>query len=391
MAKNSIFLLLICTLISGIAGLSSATERTFLEDTSATVESCDAPAPDSFHVTNAGTNFVNLIWQPAWPSATQTLVILKNDTYTNAWVSVDTIYNLSGSSYTFSNAQYGSTYRFVIATNCSNGEVSERTATIDHIELILDLTIAGLTPINPVTVPGVCPEIDYPAYNWVGFKIQNFNEFASASTLYEFKTNTENGNLYPVIKRVNYDGPMMAVAKSFLGTELKYPTWAIPIIRVFGSYSFVVRQYKDEINYITVGKVEVTLQQNPDKVKICIDSSEPWNPSYIITPLIAEMANGFTPSGNESQTCINCGLNEVIKAQSPFKDILNVFLPPSFVKRLPIKFQMLSLNGEVVIEHQFEAVSDPISISTEMLPRGFYMLRIEANGETQILKTIKAD
>ncbi len=394
MAKNLLFLLLICSLYLGIASFSAAPERTSFEGTSTNVESCDAPAPDSFRVTNAGTNFVNLMWQPAWPSATQTLAILKKNTNSNSWESVDTIYNLAGASYTFSNAEYGSTYRFVIATNCTNGGISERTSTIDHVELILDLTIAGRTPVNPVIVPGLCPTIFYQAYNWVGFKIQTIPAgFIPISTLYEFTTSIDNnGNLYPVIKRVNPSGPIYAVGAP-LGGTVTYPKSPSPlVITIYGPTSFMVRHYLSETNFIPVGNVHVNLVEsgNGNTVQICIDDPN-WNQGYTLLPLIASMANGIAPPNGSDISNDRFSFSKNFKAQNPFNEMLNIFVSQDFTSEGNASIRLITLSGQTVFEQHLEISNELISIPTNMVAPGFYILRIENNGETQALKVFKIE
>jgi len=393
MAKKLLFSTFYFVLPLVLSSILTAAEPTPYENTPPlTVFACDAPAPDSFHVESAGTNYINLAWKQVWLGATYTLVVLKENPATNSWEYISTFYNIPGSSYTFANAEYGSKYRFKIATNCASGEPSSRISIIDHIEIILDLTISGRNPISPTVVPGLCPAIKYQEFKWVGFKIQLGDNLIPTSTLYEFTPGKENGFLYPIIKRVNQDGPIFAVGPTpFAG--ITFPTNPIPlVVRIFGSSSFLVRHYLSPTSWVIVGYVKVTIVGSSagNTVQICIDDPN-WNQAYKLIPLTAQMANGFAPPNGSDKSNSHDAFHNEFKAQNPFNDMLNIFIPNCSSSEEHAFIRLIALNGQPILEHHFDTLNEVITVPTNQIAPGFYILEIETIYETKALKVFKAE
>jgi hypothetical protein len=120
MANNLLFSLFFSILQLIAAPIFAPDDLKSSDEKSLTSDDCSAPAPDSFRVTTEGVHFVSLAWHPMWVGATHTLTQLKKVVGTEAWVPVDTFLNIPGGSFTVTNLEYGSKYRFVIATNCSS-------------------------------------------------------------------------------------------------------------------------------------------------------------------------------------------------------------------------------------------------------------------------------
>ncbi|MDX1913670.1 MAG: T9SS type A sorting domain-containing protein, partial [Saprospiraceae bacterium] len=76
-------------------------------------------------------------------------------------------------------------------------------------------------------------------------------------------------------------------------------------------------------------------------------------------------------------------------APNPFKDELDVLLDR--VADTPVRLQLVNLQGQFVLDQEMEAGQSAYSLSTAQLPRGFYLLRVEADGETQVLKVVKSE
>ncbi|MDX1912475.1 MAG: fibronectin type III domain-containing protein, partial [Saprospiraceae bacterium] len=111
-------------------------------------ETCSLPAPDSFRITSIGGDFISLAWNPISTGALHTLVVLE-ETNQGGWTNFGLFQNLGGSSFTVDGLTGGNKYRFILATNCSNGDPSTLTAIVDGIALIVDLVLASRVPINP--------------------------------------------------------------------------------------------------------------------------------------------------------------------------------------------------------------------------------------------------
>ncbi|MFN0213298.1 MAG: T9SS type A sorting domain-containing protein [Saprospiraceae bacterium] len=74
---------------------------------------------------------------------------------------------------------------------------------------------------------------------------------------------------------------------------------------------------------------------------------------------------------------------------NPFSEVLEVFLPASAAQQ--ISLQLFNLSGQKVLDQRFTGGQEQYSLSTEGLSTGFYLLRIEADGEVQTLKVVKSE
>jgi len=353
------------------------------------LEICNAAAPDSFRVESGGSTFVTLAWSPAWVGAEHTLKVYKKNEDTSAWDLINTFYDVPGASVTVSSLQYAAEHRFIIATNCISGEPSELTSSIDHINLILDLMVAGRNPVNPVPVQGMCSMINYQNYNWVGFVIKVSNSFTPTSTLYEFKAEYDNnGNLYPVIKRVQEYGPIMALGKPQGWPAFAYPKKTAPqVVRIDGSTTFLVRHYYTETDFIPVGEVTVNLVEGfPNTIIFCPNPN--WNLAYEFRPLTAQLANGFSAGGNLlGKTDFRIDLE--VKVQSPFTDFIQIFLPLGLSMEEPMVINIMSLDGQILFQQKVNSLSEMILVPTHSLANGLYLIRIETKQGIQTHKAVK--
>lgn len=76
-------------------------------------------------------------------------------------------------------------------------------------------------------------------------------------------------------------------------------------------------------------------------------------------------------------------------APNPFKDELDVLLDR--VADTPVRLQLVNLHGQLVLDQEMEAGQSLYQLSTAQIPRGFYLLRVEVDGETQVLKVVKSE
>ncbi|MBC7776388.1 MAG: T9SS type A sorting domain-containing protein, partial [Phycisphaerae bacterium] len=74
---------------------------------------------------------------------------------------------------------------------------------------------------------------------------------------------------------------------------------------------------------------------------------------------------------------------------NPFSELLDIF--PGNPTAESIHLQMYNLSGQKVLDQQFAGGQEQYSLSTAGLSTGFYLLRIEADGEVQTLKVVKSE
>jgi hypothetical protein len=74
---------------------------------------------------------------------------------------------------------------------------------------------------------------------------------------------------------------------------------------------------------------------------------------------------------------------------NPFNDRLQVWVDDPSVES--VQCQLFNINGQKVLDQQFQGAQDTYELITENLANGFYLLRVEANGMVQTLRVIKAE
>lgn len=347
-------------------------------------DECTAPAPDSFRITSIGGNFIGLAWTPAWVGATHTLVVLENNG-AGGWITLDTIHDLPGASYTVYGLESGKMYRFIIATNCINGEPSSLKAIIDGIALIVDLAIGGRMPNEPEAT--TCIKIPL-SKNWKGFKVGHNSAGISIANHFEFviPEGTATGiNSFstPEIRRVLRDHPIVAIDQ-----DKKWPICSNPVRKDVTLPFQIVRLFGSGPDFESIGWID--LDQNSNSISLCPrynDPDYPWNYAYTFVALVAQTATVLPDCDGRSYNGLV--VHTDIKAQSPFGEMLHVFFPQPFSGANKANFRLLNMKGQVVMEQQIELVSSEVAFPFESLASGVYVLQIETELETQTLKVIK--
>lgn len=348
-------------------------------------DQCFAPAPTDFRITSVGGNFISLAWTPALSGATHTLKVFENDGL-GSWVYLTTYHNVQGSSHTADVLESGTEYRFVIATNCNTGEPSELTAIIDGITLIVDLVINGRRPAIPVSVD--CENIPLN-FDWIGYKIhyvlegqriENFFEFVAvdgSSTANSFFSKVE-------IRRAFRDNSIVAI-----DPFEDWPTCDVPAFFDVGASFRMARLINGGPDKEFIGWIDL-YQSSSSKIYMCPnldDQDLPWKTEYVFSALIAPKASVLP--GCEGRSEVNTVIYQNVKAQSPFDEVLNVFLPDSFLSNGRCIFRLFNLKGQILMEQNIKLVSPQVAFPIELLNPGVYMLQIESEGEIQIAKVVK--
>jgi len=342
---------------------------------------CDAPAPDDFQVANIGSDFVSLAWVPAWVGAVHTLEISIEDS--DNWVTLMINYNVPGASFTLYNLDPGY-YRARIVTNCSTGETSSNLSEVQFEFKIIDLSTAGRIPMNPVSVDD-CEKIDYLNHEWVGFEVTEIE--TGVSNLFEF-TYTEGEN--PVLKRVSYNHPIVAVDNSG-----KFPTNDAPILKTPSPIRVDDIPQWNPDNVINIGYVICldNFSASPT-ITLCKDEDNPfldWKPEYSFTALTAEDIVSDAPNSGSTDKSIRDTIDFVkIKAQTPFKESLNVFFPQILLDGSKTTIQLFNTNGQMIMLYNFDLNISQISLPTASLQPGIYILQVETNFGVQNLRIVKS-
>ncbi len=385
MAKKVLFALLFCGLLQVSSSSYAANLPLSTESTTLNIDQCDAPAPDSFRVTVASSTFVTLAWRPVWVGATQTLTLLVKENQSSSWIPVDTFFNVSGTSFTVPISQYDlSKVGFLISTNCNNGETGTDTKlTSPPIGFILDLTLGGLNPSNP-TVVETCSFFSYSEDTWMGFAISANGAPASGTNTFQLKVQ---GDLV-IIKKVL---PAPLVVGDFNHHHPKDPA---PEHILFADMPrrFLAYQITEENSFLNIGGMLVELAEAEKAIKVCKSPMPFWNNNYTLKVLIQP------PPGNDSNFGENrfeehTDKNYKFVVQTPFVASLNIFTPQSISNdqaAINIRCSLWNTRRQLVLEQSFDSFSNQISIPTETLLPGFYVLQIETVNEVHTFKVIKS-
>lgn len=382
MANKHLFTLLFCAfpLVSAYIFASNTPVR--LHEMELSLDACTAPPPDSFRITGAGPSHISLGWIPKWVGADHHLSIFREN-LSGGW---DFLYSIPGGlvdSYTFSNLEFNTKYRFKIATKCSGGlgEPSELVSIVDGITLILDLVLDGRTPINPDQLTG-CPTINYQDHNWVGFKIERVGGTTSTANYFEFGVGALN---IPQIKRDLTDSKIVAG-----NVDYDFPTLPSPLkITIENEPKFRVFQIKGPFSFTQIGFLDLKFDEVNHTVQICKVPTEIWNNNYSFTLLTAETAVGFdTPQNLNRSNSFSNNLERTI-VQNPFTESLNIFFPDVNTEVSTVKVKLMTTSGHTVLEQQFVQSADGLSIDTSNFIPGIYILRIETSGTIQTMKILK--
>ena len=398
MANKLFFFLLFCTTLLFSLPLFAENGLERHGGPTTQLDLCDMPPPDSGRITVTGYNFISLEWIPVWEGATHTLIAMYQANDSSSWVPVDTFYNLGGSGFTFENIQFESTkYGFMLSTNCTNSELGRNFIFIlPPISVILELTIAGVSPTNPVLIPECIP-IEIGSSNWLGFFITGPKGLNTPYNHFEVKWNGSNS----IVKRVIYS-PMVA------GTEFNdYPK--LPPLDVIyfhtgdpKSVAFKTFIVEGENNFTDIGWVKITHTTIglDDYFIFCRDQSEPWDVNYTLRTVSATINNGGTgySSSGESKDLFHTfdehppfpqNYLKNVRVQNPFQNNLNIYFPSIPILNEKVSISVWDINSQLVLDDFLVLEDKNITIPTAFLPPGTYFLRIVTDTMAETIKILK--
>jgi hypothetical protein len=375
MAKNvPFFVLLVAILALFFFNLQSAAAH---NPVNAPVESCDAPAPDSFRITSAGGNFISLSWKPVWPGASYFLAVSEKNN-AGQWNSVKVFPDVQDSTFTVGDLEGGKEYRFHISTKCPNNEVSELTAWIDGIALIVDLTLLGRVPKNPVEISGI--GIHYPKLHWLGFRVSG----EGASGLFEVEVNKNGDFPLAFIRRVNLEDKIVAV----LG--IKYPIPSNPEINDV-DIPFYVKQIQGE-QLLEIGQINLVKNSMPPTIDIEVVT--PWKPEYQFQVLKADATISSPPGNTGGGQGLQAGQNRFgleLDCPNPFGDLLEVSLLSDELAEEQITLTLFDAENRKIDSINTIGSINTCIFNTTGLPPGLYFLIAEGESTYSVKKLIKAN
>jgi hypothetical protein len=400
MANKLFFFLLFCTTLLFSLPLFAENGLERHGGPSTQLDLCDMPPPDSGRITVTGYNFISLEWIPVWEGATHTLIALYQANDSSSWVPVDTFLNLAGSSFTFENFQFASDkYGFLLSTNCLNGEPGTEFSFINpDVGVILELTIGGVTPVNPVILPECTPE-KIGSSGWLGFFISGTTGLNPPRNYFEV---TWNGG-YAVVKRVLYS-PVVAGTQDF-----NYPKNPPNDVLHFydgnpKSVSFKTFKVEGENSFTDIGWVRIThtTMGTDDYFTFCPVKDKFWNNNYIFKMAKASITGGGTEysgtgdpkdffSEPDDHSLGYQNSSKKIRVQNPFQNDLNIYFPSILNSNERGSISIWDINGKLVLEDSPDLESRNITLVTTFLPSGTYFLRVATDKIVETIKILKIE
>ncbi len=371
--KNSIFIALF-----GFSCLLNANTLTYPSSSLLVRQNnggpCDAPAPTNFQVVNIGTTWVDLTWLTSNPTDFHRIKTYE----TNSGILVSNILVPPGLLVQkVIGLQPGFDYYSRINVVCKNGYDSENYAEVHFIAVIAELIVIGRESTNnngTCTIYSNGGSCSLPANGTpMAFKIRS----------------TINPNIWRKFS-VSYD-PIATKVSTKIKTGNLGMNYAIQCNNqdpdVYNGISYQIKLSNQEI-----AAFEVSYQSNPPLALLNCTLA----PGYAIDRLDLNFS-GENPNGLSSgpiNTYNNMGEDRVeplniMASPNPFSESLTVYLDA--VTTGQVSFKLFNLNGQKVFEQQYMAGSEQFELNTSDLPKGFYLLRVEAGDEVQTLKVVKSE
>lgn len=338
---------------------------------------CDLPAPGNFHVTDIGTNYITTTWN--WVPGADGYVLEAYIANTTTLVDSEVL-PASASSGTVQ-VPAGGSYDLKIAAFKNGCPPSANASFIFGVDvLVIDLIVSGRAVPNCIeTLPAPNGCYTWPSNQGlvsVWFQVeQNGNPIAA----YEVNPNLgpvqganctyneghftigESGNVGP------YTDAYMNTTPPCITTPQTPNTSQFPVINIkttapnLESSVLLFALHLDNLN--------------SNGGSICVEeiAGEPYTYTFI-----------------KGRTCNRESAPEVSSmsyVQSLFTESLLVATPGRASG--PVTFRLFNLNGQPVFERQYEP-SQEYNLPTASLRPGFYLLRMETNGQSQTYKVVKA-
>ena len=352
-----------------------------------TTNPCDLAAPTNFHVQAIGSTWVTLAWTPTVLGVDHRVktfrasdgVMVDNQIVGAAMAPALTVIGL----------QPGVTYFSTICAICPDGTDSQYFALSPNYDtLIGELIVMGFNESPNNESCGIRNPGDYCEFKINGaeniFKIRPINGI----TWRKFR-----------IQKITVEG--VAINRVSLN-GLFHPYYSFKLDGQPAAFVAVRgKTYEVIVSGLVIAKFELSEYPSVNAGYITWSMD---NTGYEIIRLTAGPNGLSDPSGGkiteldynnseaqdrdiQDQTSAELGM--VMISPNPFTDNLDVYLPQNAAEQ--VKLRLFNLSGQMVLDQQYTSGQTQYSLSTANLSPGFYLLRIEADGEVQTLKVVKSE
>jgi len=332
---------------------------------------CDLPAPTNFQVTAIGNTWVTLVWVPTVGVTHHIKLFRSSDgaLIDQAWIGPT-----MSQTVTFTSLVTNETYYATACAVCPDGTDSNYNATTpDFDTIITELIVVGYQAPTGGTNCTI---------NAVG----EYCVLPSDGSTAHFRIQRSNGTL---------PHPFNVYAES--NPKLKFMVTGHPVPANM-QYEFYIDDLPGDGNWqggntihikfggTTKASFEMYVQNSERRLIWTGGDGENFQIVRVAGTGLSKPPKSGTSERDDSSTEAQ-GL-EAYASPNPFSENLDVFLNQSAAK---VNLQLFNLSGQKVLDQQFPGAPGQYTLPTAELSPGFYMLRIEADGEVQTLKVIKSE
>jgi len=358
-----------------------ANVSTNFDPISTPVDACDLAAPTNFQVLELGATWVRLIWTPSVLGVDHSVKTFRVSD--GMLVHQAVVPAAMASSIIVNGLQPGETYFSTICAICPDGIESIYVANTPNFDTIItELIVAGFTESCGSSYCGIRNPGEFCKFSLDGsstyFKIQPQSGIGASRQFLLQKVTTPDGQRLRCRVNLN-NAPYSFWVDGQPGNQQGVQGEKFEI-KIPGA---TVATFKLSENYLTTpaqGHLTWTME----------------NTGYEILKLyylpcgsggaLLDPSNGDSYPHVETQTSAS---RTAVVSPNPFWDNLEIYLTQ--IAANPVQLQLYNLSGQKVLDQQFPGGQDQYSLATQNLATGFYLLRIEADGQVQTLKVIKSE
>ncbi len=373
-----------CFLILGILFLSEIQANNILPTPSSQVNlpeeySCNLPAPASVSIEEIGPTWAKITWVAATPNVEHRIRTYKS----NGNILVSTIITPAGQLSTFVwGLVENETYYTIVNAICKNGENSPYGITTPEYTTITDeLVVSGFTPLNnPRAVCWITSTSLYPN-DRCALQSGVTSTFRIIQTNAPFNQRqfqaSSNGGLLTVQMDASNEGQGLFYRIQIDDHDPNFHG-SLYQIKLMNNQNPIAtfRIFKDDSNNYFLRRQSMDSLYEIQRIIPC-------------TGCLQSGSSGSSTGFSTERTASTTSSHPAIASPNPFSESLDVF--PGNLYAENIHFQLYNLSGQKVLDQQFPGGQEQYSLSTASLSPGFYMLRIEADGEVQTLKVVKSE
>ncbi|MBC7776008.1 MAG: T9SS type A sorting domain-containing protein [Phycisphaerae bacterium] len=332
---------------------------------------CNLPAPFLFHIEEVGTTWVMYAWGGNAANEHRIRTYRASD---NALLNTTNVPPGNGSA-VINNLPHGTEVYGIINTICSNGDNSPNEAQSAPIfTLIMDLIVNGVqAPEGQITCviqgPGGYCEFSGAPDSITIFRVRSTKP-ASTRAFGMNRTGSSNPQYHAYFEKSNNDDNSIFDFRCELANS--GPNCDGPTQGQIWYSSTPIAIFTPSQTTQTISKLHVSGLGSNYRVE-----------------KLGTFAYGFRPLDPSRGASVGLSPSAIQASPNPFSDFLDVF--PGNTSAEKITLQLYSLSGQKVLGQQFLGGQEQYTLSTAGLSNGFYLLRIEADGEVQTMKVVKSE